>query len=311
MTAAPAGTLRLRAFARFLLGVLVLFVAEFLAGGIAGLVSERHRLLMEAVFRTASLLFVLAGFGLLLIGVDKVPDRPLARMGLDPQARPGPQWLLGMGIGSAMVLVCVSVMAVAGNLHFELALTPRNAARALLALFVLTAAAMGEEVSFRGYPLQRLVEAVGAAGAVVLSSLLFGVLHALNPHASRWAIANTAAFGALMAVAYLRTRQLWLPWGMHLGWNVSLGFIFGLPVSGFKLFAIVVKGTATGPAWLTGGSYGVEGGALGTAMTLLGVIAVLYLTRRPWLHPRTYDAASAPVVGLVASPGGAPATDER
>ena len=62
----------------------------------------------------------------------------------------------------------------------------------------------------------------------------------------------------LLAVAYLRTRTLWLPFGIHFGWNFALGFVFGLPVSGMSTFSVIVHGSIRGPAWLTGGAYGLE-----------------------------------------------------
>jgi hypothetical protein len=102
-----------------------------------------------------------------------------------------------------------------------------------------------------------------------------------NPHVSdnRWvqvfAFSNTLLIGVVLALAYLRTKALWLPWGLHFGWNAALGLIYGLPVSGINQFAVVVKSKATGPEWLLGGSYGLEGGMLGTLVILLGLVYVI------------------------------------
>ena len=88
--------------------------------------------------------------------------------------------------------------------------------------------------------------------------------------------------GVLLAAAYLRSRALWLPWGIHLAWNAVLGVGFGLPVSGLTQFAVVVQGTAQGPEWLTGGGYGLEASVVGLGATkLLLATAVLVATPTP------------------------------
>ena len=66
--------------------------------------------------------------------------------------------------------------------------------------------------------------------------------------------------GVPLSVAYLRTRALWMPVGIHFAWNYVQGFIFGLPVSGFRLPTSVLTARVHGAAWLTGSAYGPEGG---------------------------------------------------
>jgi hypothetical protein len=67
---------------------------------------------------------------------------------------------------------------------------------------------------------------------------------------------------------------LWLPWGIHFGWNATLGSVLGLPVSGFRFFNVYARTTATGPKWVTGGSYGVEASAVGALAILVGILIV-------------------------------------
>ena len=88
---------------------------------------------------------------------------------------------------------------------------------------MLVAGSLAEELMFRGYPFQRLVEAIGAGGAIVVFSVLFGVVHLMNPGANPWGLLNTVVIGVVLSVAYLRTRALWLPWGIHFAWNATLG----------------------------------------------------------------------------------------
>ena len=139
-------------------------------------------------------------------------------------------------------------------------------------LGVLISGALAEELMFRGYPFQRLVEGIGAPGAIVVFSVLFGVVHLSNPGASVWGLINTVAIGVLLSLAYLRTNALWLPWGIHdFAWNTVLGLILGLPVSGLRLFNVMVHATAIGPKWLTGGSYGIEASAPGAVAIVFGL----------------------------------------
>jgi hypothetical protein len=139
-----------------------------------------------------------------------------------------------------------------------------------------------EELSFRGYAFQSLTKSVGPIASIATFSVWFGAVHLMNPHAGgilSWSFLNTIGVGALFAVAYLRTRSLWMPIGMHFGWNLALGTLFGLPVSGLDYFAVLVHGKAVGPKWLTGGFYGVEASATGAAVILLGFVPVVLLTR--------------------------------
>jgi len=303
----PPPRRRLRAFLLFLLGIVVLILCDGVGESLGLLVPARHVLLAQLVGKTAGLLFLLAGFSLLLVGIHKIRERPLAAMGLDARARPLAQLAVGTLFGCAMVVLCVATIAGFGHLEFHVRTTAFALLRFVLVIAVIAVAAGVEEVGFRGYPFQRLVEAIGGGGALLVTSLLFGAMHAANPHVSRFAVANTALFGALMALAYLRTRQLWLPWGIHFGWNWALGALFGLPVSGFTFFAVVIKATATGPAALTGDSYGVEGSALGTTAAALGCVAVVLLTGSDWW--RKVAPEPAPEAPILITPPATPASN--
>jgi len=89
--------------------------------------------------------------------------------------------------------------------------------------------------------------------------------------------ANTALAGIWLAAAYLRTRSLWLPLGVHWSWNWALGWFFGLPISGINLVSNpLLQGQDSGPKWLTGGTYGIEGGV---ACTISLAIVTFFLWR--------------------------------
>ena len=136
-------------------------------------------------------------------------------------------------------------------------------------------AAINEEATFRGYPFQRLVESISPVGAIAITSALFGFMHLGNPHHTWISTINTMLVGIPFAIAYLRTRSLWMPVGMHFIWNFLMGYLLGLPVSGIIVTHSVFEARVQGPAWVTGAAYGPEGGVLATVVI---VIATVYLS---------------------------------
>ncbi len=153
----------------------------------------------------------------------------------------------------------------------------RAAAVAVLLFF----GALLEELSFRGYPFQKLTEAFGAFWAVVFLSALFGAVHLGNPDAQgflSWGFFNTLGVGLLFALARIRTGSLWFSVGLHFGWNLFQGAVFGLPVSGLRDFSTVVSATVHGSAALTGGGYGPEASATCTIVLVVALPLLVVLT---------------------------------
>lgn len=149
------------------------------------------------------------------------------------------------------------------------------------------AVAWSEELVFRGYILQNLGEGIGIVWAVVVSCLLYGVMHMINPNSTWLSGVLIAVIGFLRIFGWLRTGQLWLSMGMHAGWNFFQGPIFGFPVSGYKTESLV-KHSLSGSDWITGGSFGPEAGIIVVPVVLLGLLVmVLWTSRRentPLLH---------------------------
>jgi hypothetical protein len=115
--------------------------------------------------------------------------------------------------------------------------------------------------------------------AIVITSLFFASAHLANPNTSILALTNTVLAGVWFSAAYLKTRSLWLPFAAHFAWNWFQGAIFGIPVSGITRVttAPLLVQIDSGPAWLTGGSYGIEGGIACTAALLLSTALIYFL----------------------------------
>ena len=186
----------------------------------------------------------------------------------------------GSVIGIASFVISCAIAMVAGGMRF--AFSGREFLFAILQALLKTAAlfiiaALAEEAMFRGYPLQTMSRARLVALALILTSVPFGIIHWQNPNATVFSSMNTALAGVWLGVAYLRTRSLWFPLGVHWAWNWAQGSIFGVPVSGLKLSSYpLLQSIDKGPTWLTGGSYGIEGGL---ACTIALLVSTLFLWR--------------------------------
>jgi membrane protease YdiL (CAAX protease family) len=278
---------RLQPIWAFVLSAL-LSVAAFLASGYASAaIAGDHVLRFETIFRPLLVVLLLAIFSWLLAVGSHVEEHRIAAQGLPLGPGWARQFAVGCGIGALLVMLAVAPVAIWGGVSFRTTISPFNIARAAVVLGVLIAGALAEELMFRGYPFQRLVEGIGATGAIIVFSVLFGVVHLSNPGESVWGLINTVAIGILLAIAYLRTKALWLPWGIHFAWNATLGLALGLPVSGLRLFNVAVHGTAIGPKWLTGGSYGIEASAPGALAIVAGLILIWRVPLRQMPDPST------------------------
>lgn len=145
----------------------------------------------------------------------------------------------------------------------------------------MAAAAVTEEVLFRGVLFRFIEKGAGTWIAVVISSVLFGLWHLPNPNASLLGIAIiTVGAGGLLAAAYTATRSLWLPIGIHFGWNFAASAIFSTEVSGNGTPAGLLDATTSGPLLVTGGDFGPEASLYSLVFLVLATAVYLWVTRR-------------------------------
>jgi membrane protease YdiL (CAAX protease family) len=289
---------RLRSGWRFALAVIVVLLANFIAGLIAVGIAGRHGQMLDVIYRPLLVLLQLAGFFLLTQLLDRPAESPWQYNGL-----PRRHWFRDTIAGALLgfVLIGIAVVTIAAFFRLNIVsirFNPRTVTVGIVVFGVILAAAMAEELAFRGYPFQRLVEGAGPAGAILLLSAMFGGIHMFNPHVSDSVLVRIAAFsntlliGIVLCLAYLRTRALWFPFGLHFAWNAALGLFFGLPVSGTNDFSVIVRSRAYGPDWFLGGGYGIEAGFLGTIVIILGLFYVIFFVKPVALAPA---AAGTPI----------------
>lgn len=144
-----------------------------------------------------------------------------------------------------------------------------------------------EELLSRGYHLQTLASGTNLFWGVLLSSLVFGLLHILNPSASWVSTLGIVLAGLFLAAGYLATRQLWLPVGLHIGWNFFEGPVFGFPVSGMETYQLIHT-SISGPELWTGGAFGPEAGLIVVPALALGTLLI-------WTYSRLRPKHSPPV----------------
>ena len=258
----------------FLLSAALSAITFLVCGYLADVVAGDHLLRFELLFRPLLALSLFGIYMWLLTVADQAEKDRTSALGFPRTQGWQHQLAAGCLLGLALTVFAIGPIMVWATVSIGVRLNSHSAPRIVAVLIVLISGALAEELMFRGYPFQRLEEAVGPVGAISIFSVLFGAVHATNPGATPFGLINTVVIGVVLAIAYLRTRALWLPWGLHFGWNISLGLVFGLPVSGLRIFNVVIHTAAKGPRWLTGGDYGVEASLPGAVAVLAGLLIV-------------------------------------
>ena len=276
---------RVRAPWRLLSWIVLVFASSLVAAAIALALGSSGGLDGGAIAYYVLLCLGATVVSILFLQLDRPPSRPLAALGLAWHRRVLYELGLGTAIGLVMNLGVFVIALAAGFLRTQL--SEDLDVLALLAIFAtLVFAALLEELYFRGYAMQVLIESAGVWPAILLTSVVFGALHNANPHASLLSFMNTTLAGVLLAVLYLRTRSLWLPTVVHISWNVAMAPVLGMPVSGIDLPARVLDTELTNRGLaaelLSGGSYGPEGGLL---LTLVVIPLIVWTWRTRMLQP--------------------------
>jgi membrane protease YdiL (CAAX protease family) len=228
--------------------------------------------------------------------VRRTEHRAPVEVGLK-SAAPGISWgtLLGIGLFGAVILN----IAFLGDYTVN-GLGTTSGAIGLVGF--MAAAAVTEELMFRGV-LFRIIEGwTGTWIALTLTSVLFGAAHLFNPNATLWgALAIAIEAGGMLTAAYVATRKLWVPIGLHFGWNIAGSAIFSTEVSGNDTPQGLLDATMSGPLLITGGDFGPEGSVYSVVFCVLAAGVFLWLAhRRGQLVPLRRGARS-----------GAPATLPR
>lgn len=270
------GPYGLRAGWRLALYAPLFVVASGIFGAGVAAAGLRHSMLAT----TSAALFGALVAGWVMIRV--VDQRPLGALGFAAEPAGLKDSAVGTLAGGAMLGAAVVLLAVAGTARWvaEPGTVSEYVAALGRALVFFWVAAALEEVLFRGYPFQALVQGIGVSPTLLVTSALFTYVHGNNPSVTALALANIFLAGFMLGVAYLRTRSLWFATAVHMGWNWAMAALLDFPVSGLRPFdAPYYDAHETGADWWTGGAFGPEAGVAATITLALGT-AWLMRTRR-------------------------------
>jgi membrane protease YdiL (CAAX protease family) len=270
------GTSRLRAYLEFLAAVFYFFLARAIAHLAAQiLVSEDWSPLAE---QTMLVFLLLVGYAAMGFWLDR-EVHPFSQQGLPQRTGFAREAGTGLAFGWGLAVICVLSLVAAGGIaiSFSTQWQAWEGLAADAAYFVLLA--LGEEIAFRGYGFQRFAAALGPAGATAVFALFYALVERVALGSSRSSFLVSLAFGLMLSVAYLRTRALWLSWGINFGWKASRALLFGLAVNGDSSHSPVVQGDPMGPLWLSGGGFGLDASFLAFLVLLLALPLLFRVTR--------------------------------
>ena len=206
------------------------------------------------------------------IRVERRPATDLARGGAARGV------LIGGAVGFLLAAATTGAIALLGGYQIT---AWGSLAGALTVIGMMCAIAVAEEVLFRGVIFRLIEQRWGTWLALAVSAALFGLVHLVNPGATLWgAIAVAVEAGLMLGAAYVVTGSLWLPIGLHLGWNVATVAIFGSIASGSTTSGALVTAITPGPVWLTGGAFGLEASVIAVALCSIATTALLITAQR-------------------------------
>jgi membrane protease YdiL (CAAX protease family) len=262
-TTVPARRIGLRLLVMLLVFAIVLVVSATINSAAAG--NAVTALIFGALTATGGLL-------LYRFIVGRLEKRPVDEVAAATMA---PQLLRWVGAGILLFAVTIVVIALFGGYR----IAGWGSVGATIVTFgTMVGAAVAEELLFRGALFRLVEEWRGTWVALAVSGVLFGALHLLNSGATIWgAIAIAVEAGLMLGAAYTATRSLWVPIGLHFGWNFAESGLFGSAVSGTTGTHGLLRGAATGSDVISGGSFGPEGSIV--AMVVGTVVAVVLLRR--------------------------------
>jgi len=267
---------RLRAYLRFIVAVLWFFMARGLAHRLA--MEEATEPFVPLVEQALLAFLLLVGYAGMGFWLDR-EAHPVSAQGLPWRAGGLGEAGMGLAVGWAVAVACVLPMVVGGGIAIVLVLGHSAWVWLVADAAFFALAALAEEIAFRGYGFQRFERAVGPLGAALGFAAFYAIVQALLPGSNHASIAVSVMLSLVLSTAYLRSRALWVSWGINFGWKASRALVFGLAISGVSNHSPVVQGNPMGSFWLTGGGFGLDGSWVAFVALLIALPVVYRLTR--------------------------------
>lgn len=218
----------------------------------------------------------IAGFAVYIGYAQFIEQRAVSELALPSMGR---ELGIGILIGAGLYSTCELILMALGIFRIN-GFNPLSYMIPAIAMAI--SSSVYEELLFRGVLFCSVEKWFGSWAALVVSSLVFGLTHLLNPQGTmEGALFIAVEAGTLLAAAFMLTRRLWLSIGFHLAWNYTQSAIFSGIVSGNEAQQGLIRSTMKGPDWLTGGSFGVESSVLALAVcTTTGIVMLVMAAKR-------------------------------
>jgi len=226
-----------------------------------------------------SMILVFAALAATTIMLRSIDVRPWADVGLSRESVRPRAIVEGWCLGAAAIGLACGALLLAGWLRIEPTAAGSSFDAAWRISLFLIPAALGEELVCRGYLLTTFRDGVGVWRAVAITSLLFGLAHLFNQGVTAESFLNVTLAGVYLAAIRVVFDSLYAAWAAHAAWNWMMAVPLHASVSGLQLATPDYRTVSHGPAWLTGGGWGPEGG-IAAALGMLAGLAYLHRTRR-------------------------------
>lgn len=251
-----------------LIGILVLVLSDVAIWGLTQLLRLFAPAAVLDALEFELFLFAIPAL-LLLLWVKGVENSPWGGLGFTGKGA-GKDFLIGWCIGAAMLVSCVLIMMLFGSAKIiGFTFSTKFLLRLIVAAIAWTIQSSTEEFLTRGWMFSSLAAKYTVPVGVAVSSLFFAAMHLLNDGLNVIAIVDLVLFGILTALYMLKTNSVWGVCGIHAAWNFFQGSVFAFPVSGTLPRESLIQVSTSGPVWLSGGNFGVEGTLISNLVQLL------------------------------------------
>ena len=187
------------------------------------------------------------------------------------------EFIIGLGMGAIIMTVGYLILLFMDEIIFQSVLFDIKEIAISILLFILVA--VMEEVFLRGYILKNLMVSFNKYTALIVSSLLFSLLHALNPNVDLFSLTNIFLAGILLGISYIHTKNLWFPIALHLSWNL-FQTLFGFNVSGQDFYSLI-EFSITENNVLNGGAFGFEGSIFSLVAMIIAIVVIgIYYSKK-------------------------------
>ena len=277
------GTLMSQVIVLFILGIGVgVFV-----GMKAGLVGDNSAANMEAMIMAtmeSGLVVMLSQCLASIIGIiaailfyRAMSKRKISTMGLTSIKKDGKDLAAGLGLGILFISILIGILTLTGDYKF---VGFNISTDLLLGLIMFIGVGFYEEILVRGVFQHTIHRKHSIIWAILISSVLFSIMHFENPNIGNMPAVNLFLAGVLFSIITYKTGNLWMAIGIHITWNYTMGNIFGIEVSGIRVGNGLIQMERGVDTALNGGNFGLEGGYLCTILLCTAILVITQMKKR-------------------------------